>query len=38
MGPERVVPCLMGHPPSFPEINTLDITYVEIEIILKNVS
>ena len=30
---ERVVPCSMGHPPSFPKINTLDTRYAEIEIV-----
>ena len=30
---ERTVPCSVGRPHSFPEINTLDIRYAEIEII-----
>ena len=29
---ERAVLCSVGHPPSFPKINTLDIRYAEIEI------
>ena len=32
---ERVLPCLVRHPSSFPKINTLDISYEEIEIVLK---